>query len=111
MIGACVSALNSSISLIATAGVLTILHPALLPMLLVIAAPRGWGAMRVAQERYVSVMSWIEHLRASHLIGNLLTERTASPQAGEGVLGRVAGPLPDRDIGAGSGQHRARGGQ
>lgn len=80
MIGACVSALNSSISLIATAGVLTILHPALLPMLLVIAAPRGWGAMRVAQERYVSVMSWIEHLRASRLIGNLLTERTASQE-------------------------------
>jgi ATP-binding cassette subfamily B protein len=49
-------------------------------MLLVIAAPRGWGAMRVAQERYVSMMSWIEHLRASRLIGNLLTERTASQE-------------------------------
>lgn len=80
MIGACVSALNSSISLIATAGVLTVLHPALLPMLLLIAAPRGWGAMRVAQERYVSMMSWIEHVRASRLIGNLLTERTAAQE-------------------------------
>lgn len=80
MIGACVSALNSTISLIATAGVLTVLNPTLLPMLLVIAAPRGWGAMRVAQERYVSVMSWIEHLRASRLIGNLLTERTAAQE-------------------------------
>ncbi|MFE4693311.1 ATP-binding cassette domain-containing protein [Streptomyces sp. NPDC056749] len=80
MIGACVSALNSTISLIATAGVLTALHPALLPMLLVIAAPRGWGAMRVAQERYVSMMSWIEHLRASRLIGSLLTERTAAQE-------------------------------
>ncbi|WP_202501591.1 ABC transporter ATP-binding protein [Streptomyces sp. SID5785] len=80
MIGACVSALNSTITLIATAGVLTVLHPALLPMLLVIAAPRGWGAMRVAQERYVSMMSWIEHVRASRLIGNLLTERTAAQE-------------------------------
>ncbi|MFD0020746.1 ABC transporter ATP-binding protein [Streptomyces sp. NPDC058382] len=80
MIGACVSALNSSISLIATAGVLTVLHPALLPMLLVIAAPRAWGAMRVAQERYVSMMSWIEHVRASRLIGSLLTERTAAQE-------------------------------
>ncbi|ROQ70244.1 ATP-binding cassette subfamily B protein [Streptomyces sp. 840.1] len=80
MIGACVSALNSTISLIATAGVLTVLNPTLLPMLLVIAAPRGWGAMRVAQERYVSVMSWIEHQRASRLIGNLLTERTAAQE-------------------------------
>ncbi|MEN8652069.1 ABC transporter ATP-binding protein [Streptomyces sp. 21So2-11] len=80
MIGACVAALNGTISLIATAGVLTVLHPALLPMLLLIAAPRGWGAMRVAQERYVSVMTWVEHLRASRLIGSLLTERGAAQE-------------------------------
>nr|WP_179852072.1 ABC transporter ATP-binding protein [Streptomyces sp. Ag109_G2-15] len=80
MIGACVAALNGTISLISTAGVLTLLHPVLLAMLILIAAPRGWGAMRVAQERYVSVMSWIEHVRASRLIGNLLTERTAAQE-------------------------------
>ncbi|MFH8974978.1 ABC transporter ATP-binding protein [Streptomyces sp. NPDC017890] len=93
MIGACVAALNGIISLIATAGVLTLLHPALLPMLILIAAPRGWGAMRVAQERYVSVMSWIEHVRASRLIGNLLTERSAAQEVrihsvGAFLLGR-----------------------
>ncbi|MFI6638596.1 ABC transporter ATP-binding protein [Streptomyces sp. NPDC050504] len=80
MISACVAAVNGTISLIATAGVLAVLHPALLPMLLLIAAPRGWGAMRVAQERYVSVMNWIEHVRASRLIGNLLTERSAAQE-------------------------------
>ncbi|MFD3736064.1 ATP-binding cassette domain-containing protein [Streptomyces sp. NPDC058632] len=80
MIGACLASLNGGISLISTAGVLTILHPALLPMLVLIAAPRGWGAMRVAQERYVSVMSWVEHVRAGRLIGNLLTERTAAQE-------------------------------
>ncbi|MFE6039412.1 ATP-binding cassette domain-containing protein [Streptomyces sp. NPDC056452] len=80
MISACVAALNGTISLIATASILTVLHPALLPMLLLIAAPRGWGAMRVAQERYVSVMTWVEHMRASRLIGNLLTERGAAQE-------------------------------
>ncbi|MEV0091351.1 ABC transporter ATP-binding protein [Streptomyces sp. NPDC050738] len=80
MISACVAALNGSISLIATASILTILHPVLLPMLLLIAAPRGWGAMRVAQERYVSMMNWVEHMRASRLIGNLLTERSAAQE-------------------------------
>ncbi|WP_030570268.1 ATP-binding cassette domain-containing protein [Streptomyces aureocirculatus] len=80
MIGACVAALNGTISLIATAGVLAVLHPVLLPLLLLIAAPRGWGAMRVAQERYASVMTWVEHLRASRLIGNLLTERSAAQE-------------------------------
>ncbi|WP_327187998.1 ABC transporter ATP-binding protein [Streptomyces sp. NBC_01334] len=80
MIGVCVAALNGLISLIATASVLAVLHPVLLPMLILIAAPRGWGAMRVAQERYVSVMSWLEHVRASRLIGNLLTERSAAQE-------------------------------
>ncbi|MBY8882672.1 ABC transporter ATP-binding protein/permease [Streptomyces sp. PLK6-54] len=80
MISACVAALNGVISLITTAGVLTVLHPLLLPMLILIAAPRGWGAMRVAQERYVSVMSWLEHVRAGRLIGNLLTERSAAQE-------------------------------
>lgn len=80
MISACVAALNGTISLIATASILTVLHPALLPMLLLIAAPRAWGAMRVAQERYVSVMTWVEHMRASRLIGNLLTERSAAQE-------------------------------
>ncbi|QEU96922.1 ATP-binding cassette domain-containing protein [Streptomyces kanamyceticus] len=80
MIGACVAALNGLISLVTTASVLAVLHPLLLPLLLLIAAPRGWGAMRVAQERYVSVLSWIEHVRASRLIGNLLTERTAAQE-------------------------------
>ncbi|WP_176735465.1 ATP-binding cassette domain-containing protein [Actinacidiphila rubida] len=93
MISACVAALNGLIKLITTAGVLTVLHPVLLPMLILIAAPRGWGAMRVAQERYVSMMSWIEHVRASRLIGNLLTDRTAAQEvrvhaAGPFLLGR-----------------------
>jgi ATP-binding cassette subfamily B protein len=80
MISACVAALNGVISLISTAGVLTLLHPVLLPMLLLIAAPRGWGAMRVAQERYVSMLTWVEHVRAGRLIGNLLTERDAAQE-------------------------------
>ncbi|MFD8194536.1 ATP-binding cassette domain-containing protein [Streptomyces wuyuanensis] len=80
MIGACVAAVNGTISLIAAGGVLTVLHPALLPMLLLIAAPRGWGAMRVAQERYVSVMVWVEHMRAGRLLGSLLTSRTAAQE-------------------------------
>ncbi|NBM15984.1 ABC transporter ATP-binding protein [Streptomyces sp. GC420] len=80
MIGACVAAINGVLSLVAVGGVLAVLHPVLLPMLLLIAAPRGWGAMRVAQRRYVSVMNWVEHVRAGRLIGELLTSRTAAQE-------------------------------
>ncbi|GGO90123.1 ABC transporter ATP-binding protein [Wenjunlia tyrosinilytica] len=80
MIGACVAAVNGILALVAAAGVLTVLHPVLLPMLVLIAAPRGWGAMRVAQRRYVSMMQWVEHVRAGRLLGSMLTSRTAAPE-------------------------------
>ncbi|MER7820236.1 ABC transporter ATP-binding protein [Streptomyces sp. NPDC096153] len=88
VLGTCVAVVNSVISLIAASGVLTILHPVLLPMLLLIAAPRGWGAMRVAQCRYVSTMQWVEHVRASRLLSQLLTSRTAAPEVRVHGVGR-----------------------
>ncbi|MFJ3927433.1 ABC transporter ATP-binding protein [Streptomyces sp. NPDC090022] len=87
-ISACVATLNGLISLIAVAGVLTVLHPVLLPMLALIAAPRGWGAMRVAQRRYLSVMTWIEHVRAARLIGQLLISRTSAAEVRVHGVGR-----------------------
>ncbi|TVL89278.1 ABC transporter ATP-binding protein [Streptomyces sp. SAJ15] len=78
MLGACVSTVHGLLTMVATAGVLTVLHPLLLPMLVLIAAPRGWGAMRVAQRRYASVMNWLEHVRAGRLIGSMLTSRQAA---------------------------------
>lgn len=88
MIGACVATMNGVISLLAVGGVLTVLHPLLLPMLLLIAAPRGWGAMRVSQRRYLSVMAWVEHLRASRLIAGLLTSRSAAHEVRVHGVGR-----------------------
>ncbi|MFC8827508.1 ATP-binding cassette domain-containing protein [Streptomyces sp. NPDC057137] len=88
MVGACVATMNGVISLLAVGGVLTVLHPLLLPMLLLIAAPRGWGAMRVSQRRYLSVMSWVEHLRASRLIAGLLISRSAAHEVRVHGVGR-----------------------
>ncbi|MFG2232895.1 ABC transporter ATP-binding protein [Streptomyces sp. NPDC048723] len=87
-VGACVATLGGVISLIATAGVLAVLHPLLLPMLLLIAAPRGWGAMRVAQRRYLSMITWVEHVRAARLIGQLLISRTSAPEVRVHGVGR-----------------------
>ncbi|MFJ9038202.1 ABC transporter ATP-binding protein [Streptomyces sp. NPDC102406] len=78
MIGSTVAAINSVLSLIASGGVLFVLNPVLLPMLVLIVAPRGWGVMRVAQQRYFSTMTWIEHLRGSRVLSNLLTSVTAA---------------------------------
>ncbi|WP_411150182.1 ATP-binding cassette domain-containing protein [Streptomyces sp. A30] len=80
MIGACVAVMNGMFSLVAAAGVVTVLSPILLPLLLLIALPRGWGAMHVARRRYASRMHWIEHERATRLLNNLITAKESATE-------------------------------
>ncbi|MFJ5068290.1 ATP-binding cassette domain-containing protein [Kitasatospora sp. NPDC088556] len=69
-----VSVLSTLLSMAATGGVLFTLSPVLLPLLVLIAAPRAWGAAVTARRRRNSVMAWLQHLRASQLIAQLLTQ-------------------------------------
>ncbi|BDH04345.1 multidrug ABC transporter permease [Streptomyces seoulensis] len=72
--------INALISLIAAAGVLTVLHPALLPLLVTMTLPSAWSALTNARRRYESFHTWVQHVRAGHLIGSLLTEPGAAPE-------------------------------
>ncbi|WP_413100139.1 ABC transporter ATP-binding protein [Streptomyces sp. Inha503] len=71
---------NVLISLVAAAIVLASLHWALLPMLLAIALPRGWGAVRSARREYTSRLNWVDHRRA---VASLLAYLTRPHAAGE----------------------------
>ncbi|MEV0181395.1 ABC transporter ATP-binding protein [Streptomyces sp. NPDC050625] len=71
---------NAVISLAAAAGVLTVLHPALLPLLVTMTLPSAWGALTNARRRYESFHTWVQHARAGHLISALLTEPEAAPE-------------------------------
>ncbi|MFI6010550.1 ABC transporter ATP-binding protein [Streptomyces sp. NPDC051243] len=71
---------NAAISLIAAAGVLTVLHPALLPLLATMTLPSAWSALTNARRRYESFHTWVQHSRAGHLISGLLTEPGAAPE-------------------------------
>ncbi|MCF3137418.1 ABC transporter ATP-binding protein [Streptomyces olivochromogenes] len=71
---------NAVISLIAAAGVLTVLHPALLPLLVTMTLPSAWGALTNARRRYESFHIWVQHARAGQLISSLLTEPAAAPE-------------------------------
>ncbi|MFF8618200.1 ABC transporter ATP-binding protein [Streptomyces sp. NPDC015350] len=63
---------NVLIAMAAAAVVLASLHWLLLPMLLVIALPKGWGAVSSARREYASKLHWIDHRRAiSSLLGFL----------------------------------------
>jgi len=71
---------SALISLIAAAGVLTVLHPVLLPLLATMTLPTAWSALTNARRRYESWHTWVQHARAGHLISGLLTEPEAAPE-------------------------------
>ncbi|MFI2762586.1 ABC transporter ATP-binding protein [Streptomyces echinatus] len=72
--------INAMISLVAAAGVLTVLHPALLPLLVTMTLPSAWSALTNARRRYESFHTWVQHARAGQLISSLLTEPAAAPE-------------------------------
>jgi ATP-binding cassette subfamily B protein len=80
MISQATRVMNALISLIAAAGVLTVLHPALLPLLATMTLPSAWGALTNARRQYESFHTWVQHARAGHLLGELLTEPEAAPE-------------------------------
>ncbi|WP_327424916.1 ABC transporter ATP-binding protein/permease [Streptomyces sp. NBC_01230] len=82
---------NVLISMVAAAVVLASLHWMLLPMLLVIALPKGWGAVSSARREYVSKLHWIDHRRAIASLLGFLTRPHAQGEirvhaAGEKLL-------------------------
>ncbi|MER5484280.1 ABC transporter ATP-binding protein [Streptomyces sp. NPDC002812] len=80
MIRYCTNTLNSGISLIAAAGVLTVLHVALLPLLVLMTLPSAWSSLTISKQRYISFHTFVQHARAGHLLGQLLTQREAAAE-------------------------------
>nr|WP_243879339.1 ABC transporter ATP-binding protein [Streptomyces sp. KS 21] len=80
MIRYCTNTLNAGISLIAAAGVLTVLHVALLPLLVLMTLPSAWSSLTISKQRYISFHTFVQHARAGHLLGQLLTQREAAAE-------------------------------
>ncbi|MFJ3581966.1 ABC transporter ATP-binding protein [Streptomyces sp. NPDC090127] len=78
MVGYCTAVVASVISLVAAAGVLTVLHPLLLPLLIAMALPSAWSALTMARARYVSWHRFVQHARAAQLISRLLIDQQAA---------------------------------
>ncbi|SFD79755.1 ATP-binding cassette domain-containing protein, partial [Streptomyces aidingensis] len=68
------------ISLITAGGVLTALHPLLLPMLLVMVAPRAWAALRISRQRYESFHIWVQHTRAFRVLSQQMIDEDAAAE-------------------------------
>ena len=80
LISQSIAVLTALLGLVAAGGVLLTLDPVLMPMLVLIAAPKGWGAVRSARRRYGSMMAWLQHHRASALLAQLITQPHSAPE-------------------------------
>ncbi|MGP4112780.1 ABC transporter ATP-binding protein [Streptomyces sp. 4N509B] len=74
MIPYSVRVVNALLTLLASASVLAVLHPVLLPLLLLMTLPSMWGTLVIARRRYESFQTWVQHRRASRVISSELTE-------------------------------------
>ncbi|MFJ8011083.1 ABC transporter ATP-binding protein [Streptomyces sp. NPDC096339] len=80
MIRYCTNTLNAAVSLTAAAGVLTVLHPVLLPLLVLMTLPSAWSSLMISRQRYISFHAFVQHARAGHLLGQLLTQKEAAAE-------------------------------
>ncbi|GHG61945.1 ABC transporter ATP-binding protein [Streptomyces griseocarneus] len=80
MVGSCTGVVGSLVSFVAAAGVLTVLHPALLPLLVLMTLPRSWASLRNSRARYASYQQWMQHSRAGRLLGDSLMRTGPAPE-------------------------------
>ncbi|GAA0398682.1 ABC transporter ATP-binding protein [Streptomyces luteireticuli] len=80
MIHYCTAVVGALISFVAAAGVLTVLHPVLLPLLVLMTVPRSWASLRNSRARYTSFLRWVQHSRAGRLLSQTLTKTGPAPE-------------------------------
>src|SRR5690349_19622731 len=68
------------IGLAAAAGVLAVLHPVLLPLLVVAVLPIGWAAVRSARLRHRRLLRLIAVWRRQRMLAELLAAREPAPE-------------------------------
>ncbi|MGC5010845.1 ABC transporter ATP-binding protein [Streptosporangium sp. DT93] len=70
-----VNVLTATIGIAAAAGVLGVLHPVLLPLLVLAVLPDAWAAVRSARMRYTTMYALIPAARRKWIISDLLAQR------------------------------------
>ncbi|MFI7546178.1 ABC transporter ATP-binding protein [Actinoplanes sp. NPDC049599] len=68
------------IGLVAAAGVLAVLHPVLLPLLVLAVVPIGWAAVRSGRLRYRRMLRLIAVWRRQRMLAELLAAREPAPE-------------------------------
>ncbi|MGI5119518.1 ABC transporter ATP-binding protein [Marinactinospora thermotolerans] len=75
-----VNVLTGVTGLVSAAGVLGVLHPVLLPLLLLAVLPEGWAAGRAARMRHALLVALSDRHRRKWMISDLLAERETAAE-------------------------------
>ncbi|MGY0234134.1 ABC transporter ATP-binding protein [Longispora urticae] len=59
---------------------LVVIHPVLLPVLILAALPSGWAAVKAARVGYLGQVQWNARMRRTWTVGHLLTARRHAPE-------------------------------
>lgn len=70
-----INVVTAAVGIAAVAGVLGVLHPVLLPLLLLAVLPDAWAAVRSARMRYSTLFALIPVVRRKWIIAELLADR------------------------------------
>ncbi|MGP4023329.1 ABC transporter ATP-binding protein [Actinomadura sp. 3N407] len=70
-----VDVLTGVVGMVAAAGTLGVLHPLLLPLLLLTAVPEGWASVRSARMQYLTMLTLVEVARRKWILSDLMVER------------------------------------
>jgi ATP-binding cassette, subfamily B, bacterial len=75
VVGNAVDVLTGLVGLVAAAGTLGVLHPLLLPLLLLTALPEGWASVRAARMRYLTMLTLVASSRRKWILSELMADR------------------------------------
>ncbi|WP_106581079.1 ABC transporter ATP-binding protein [Murinocardiopsis flavida] len=80
VITSAVDVLTGLVSIVAAAGVLAVLHPVLLPLLVLTVVPDGWAAARAARMRYERIRELTTGRRRKWALGDMLASRDSAAE-------------------------------
>jgi ATP-binding cassette subfamily B protein len=79
---------TSAIQLVAAAGVLGVLHPILVPLLILSIIPDGWATARSAKLAYISWLGRLRQVRRQFMLRNQMIDRDCAAEIRSFGLGR-----------------------
>ncbi|MFC6082087.1 ABC transporter ATP-binding protein [Sphaerisporangium aureirubrum] len=100
VVDSAINVMTALIGIVAAAGVLGILHPVLLPLLVLAVIPDAWAAVRAARMRYTTMYSLIPVRRRKWILADLMADKDTAAEVRSFTMRGFLIRLYDRVAGA-----------